>query len=416
MKSLRAPFFFALILSLLSSNVAFSQSQAEKKSDHLPFLTTGKKSVLADVQILNKAQIPVLKTDITGQVGYAVVNNIEEFKISKIAHQFGRCGNYEFLANYELPQEKVFQELNLVNTAHAQQVSLYRPLNVVKSERVQQAINELQASKIKETVLWLSSYPTRFNKGQSPNEHIQPFIDRLKILAQNYSYPVEISQIAHISTKQKSVKFSLTGKSLPNEFIVLGGHLDSINGWFGTGRAPGADDNASGSASLVEALRVFLSQNIQPERTVEFYWYAGEESGLLGSAEIAEAAKIDNKNIKAVLQLDMTLFPGNGANTIASMSDFTAPWLRDYMNQINKTYINANILDDKCGYGCSDHASWHRQGYATLFPTEATFKSVFKQIHTDKDVVSSVMSFDHALLFSKIALIFMMDLSQQNSF
>ncbi len=402
---------FTLTMSLFISTVTFANSNG-----YLPFLTAGKKSILADVQILNKAQIPVLKTDIARQVGYAVVNNIEEFKISKIAHQFGRCGNYEFLANYELPQEKVFQELNLVNLAQAQQVSLYRPLSVVKSERIQQAINELQSNNIKDTVLWLSSYPTRYNKGQSPNDHIQPFIDRLKALAQNYSYPFEISQITHTSTKQKSVKFSITGKSLPNEFIVLGGHLDSINGFFGSGLAPGADDNASGSASLLEALRVFLSQNVQPERTVEFYWYAGEESGLLGSAEIAEAAKKNNKNIKAVLQLDMTLYPGNGANTIASMSDYTAPWLRDYMNQINKTYINANILEDKCGYGCSDHASWHRQGYPTLFPTEATFKSVFKQIHTDKDVVSFIMSFDHALLFSKIALIFTMDLSQQNSF
>ncbi len=414
MKSLQALILtLTATLSFLTSVAANAETQP---NNYLPFLTTGKKSVLADVQILKKAQIHILKTDISGQVGYAVVSNIEEFKISKIAHQFGRCGNYEYLANKELSQEKVYQELQLVNTARAQQVTLYKPFNIVKSDRIEQAINELQADNIKQTVLWLSSYPTRFNKGQSPNEHIQPFIDRLKVLAQNYSHPFEVTQVAHTSTKQKSVKFSLTGKTQPSEVIVLGGHLDSINGWFGTGRAPGADDNASGSASLVEALRVFLAHNIQPERTVEFYWYAGEESGLLGSAEIAQAAKKENKNIKAVLQLDMTLFPGNGANTIASMSDFTAPWLRDYMNQVNKTYLNITVLDDKCGYGCSDHASWHRQGFATLFPTEATFNSVFQQIHTDKDVVSSVMSFDHALIFSKIALIYAMDLSQQSLF
>ena len=412
MKSLQA---LVLTLSLLTSAAANAEVNVQA-NNYLPFLTAGQKSVLADVQILKKAQIPILKTDISGQVGYAIVTNIEEFKISKIAHQFGRCGNYEYLANNELSQEKVYQELQLVNTARAQQVTLYKPFSIVKSDRIEQAISELKADNIKQTVLWLSSYPTRFNKGQSPNEHIQPFIDRLKALAQNYSHPFEITQIAHTSTKQKSVKFSLAGKTQPNEVIVLGGHLDSINGWFGTGRAPGADDNASGSASFVEALRVFLAHNTQPERTVEFYWYAGEESGLLGSAEIAKAAKQENKNIKAVLQLDMTLFPGNGANTIASMSDFTAPWLRDYMNQVNKTYLNITVLDDKCGYGCSDHASWHRQGFATLFPTEATFNSVFQQIHTDKDVVSSVMSFDHALIFSKIALIFAMDLSQQSLF
>lgn len=413
MKSIQA---IILTVSLLFSVISFSQSQPVQPNNYLPFLTAGKKSVLADVHILRKANIPILKTDLSGQVGYAVVNNIEEFKISKIAHQFGRCGNYEYLAPYELSEEKVFQEIQLVNMARSQQFTLYKPLFVAKSERIEQALNELQADNIKQTVLWLSSFPTRFNKGTAANDHIQPFIDRLKILAQNYSHAFDITQVAHTSTKQKSVRFSITGKSRPSEVIVLGGHLDSINGWFGTGRAPGADDNASGSASLVEALRVFLANNIQPERTIEFYWYAGEESGLLGSAEIAQTAKRENKNIKAVLQLDMTLFPGNGANTIASMSDFTTPWLRDYMNQVNKTYLNITVLDDKCGYGCSDHASWHRQGFATVFPTEATFNSVFQQIHTDKDVVSSVMSFDHALIFSKIALVFMMDLSQQSLF
>jgi leucyl aminopeptidase len=144
-------------------------------------------------------------------------------------------------------------------------------------------------------------------------------------------------------------------------------------------------------------------------------WYAGEESGLLGSAEIAESYKTAGRNVIGVLQLDMTMFPGDGEGKIASINDFTSAWLRDYVKAINTTYIGVEILDDKCGYGCSDHASWHRRGFPAVMPTEAKFNSMFKDLHTPRDVISPVMSFTHSLVFSKIALAMALDLGNSSA-
>ena len=149
-----------------------------------------------------------------------------------------------------------------------------------------------------------------------------------------------------------------------------------------------------------------------PARTIEIYWYAGEEGGLLGSAEIAKDAKDKAKKVVGVLQLDMTLFAGSGEFTLGSMTDFTSQEMRDLLVQINRDYIGANIVEDKCGYGCSDHASWYRNGYPTLMPFEATVKGMNGNIHTARDTVSSTSNFRHSAMFTKIALAFLMSLSK----
>jgi leucyl aminopeptidase len=371
-------------------------------------------AVYADLSILKKAGVPVLYSDRGLNMGYAVATGEMQAKISEVAHRYGRCGNFEALP--EIPRDlrsvaAEFGQLQKIEAQHAVYSSLARSQFFVEQKpEIVGALQQLQSAKIRETVEWLSAYPTRFNRGTEPNKHVNDFAAKLQALIQGVSYPVSVELISHRNTPQKSVKLTITGAVRPNELVVLGGHLDSIVGWSGGGRAPGADDNASGSASLLEALRILLTQP-QPQRTVEFMWYAGEESGLLGSAEIAETYKNQQKNVIAVLQLDMTLFPGDGEFRISSMSDFTSPWLRDYLKAINLAYLNVEIMDDRCGYGCSDHASWHRRGFPALFPTEARFNSSFRHIHTVRDVINDSFSFEHALIFSKIALVFGMDLA-----
>lgn len=370
------------------------------------------KPVLADLKLLRAANIPVLYKDEETGVGYAVLNSAAEGKLSELAHANGRCGNFEALD--EMPRDliSVRKQLEALNTYHKrnQTLSFSQVADLEVRTEISDALEQLSGDKIRGTVEFLSSFPTRYNRGTNPNNHINPFIDRLAEIAKQANYPITIETINHKSTPQKSIKLTIQGSARPSEIIVLGGHLDSISGFMGMGsKAPGADDNASGSSALVEALRVLTLQP-QPARTIEFYWYAGEESGLLGSAEIAKEAKVQQKDIVAVLQLDMTMFPGDGVLKIASMTDFTSRWLRDYLVAANNTYFHATVQEDQCGYGCSDHASWHRQGFPTLFPTESKFDSSFKSIHTAQDVISPVMNFEHAKLFSKIALTMAMDL------
>ncbi|QDK39283.1 M28 family peptidase [Bdellovibrio sp. NC01] len=381
------------------------------------------KPILADLKDLQALNIPVVAKEESSQVGYAVVTPQMQQRLQEYAHANGKCGGFEDVSQDMQGTTLVSEGFSkmLSNLAELKQKNdLYerapfRALVAQQNPALTAAIDEISVTNMQETVNWLSSFPTRYNKASQPNIHVEEMKKRLEAMLATSKIPYEVSLIDHTSTKQKSVRVRLTGSQRPNEIVVLGGHLDSINmSWGGGDKAPGADDNASGSSNIYEALRI-VSQKAQPQRTVDFFWYAGEESGLLGSAEIAKTYKAQKADVVAVLQLDMTLFPGSGELVIGSMNDFTSSWLRDYLKANNETYIKARIVDDKCGYGCSDHASWYRQGYPTLMPFESKMNDSNSNIHTARDLVTKDSNFNHSVAYTKIALLFAMDLANSTA-
>ena len=84
----------------------------------------------------------------------------------------------------------------------------------------------------------------------------------------------------HSFTQQKSVIVTIPGLEFPEEIIVIGGHIDSGDFW-NPYDAPGADDNASGIATLTETLRILLANDFKPKRTVQIMAYAAEEIGFM---------------------------------------------------------------------------------------------------------------------------------------
>ena len=108
---------------------------------------------------------------------------------------------------------------------------------------------------------------------------------------------------------QNSIIATIPGKS--EQTIVIGAHQDSINLFLPSIlAAPGADDDGSGTVTILEALRVLLrSDSIvqgNATNTIEFHWYSAEEGGLLGSQAIFAAYEKQGRDIKAMLQQDMT--------------------------------------------------------------------------------------------------------------
>lgn len=102
--------------------------------------------------------------------------------------------------------------------------------------------------------------------------------------------------------KARNVIATIKGSSLPNEKIVIGGHLDSWD------LATGAIDNGIGSFSVLDMARTFQALKLKPKRSIEFVMFMGEEQGLLGSKAYVKAA-IKNKSIDQIrymLNYDMT--------------------------------------------------------------------------------------------------------------
>lgn len=395
---------------------------ASAASAHIPEIENFQsKPILADLKDLRALNIPVLAKDEESEVGYAVITPQMQQKIQERAHQVGKCGGFEDLS-FQVNMHAMdfnsilapFAEMKARNDLYER--APFKAVALQQRADIMTAMDEVKEDNLRSYVTWLSSFPNRFNKGATANVHVEEMKTRLEAMLANSSLPWEVTLISHRSTPQKSIRVRLTGKDRPSEIVVLGGHLDSINqSWGGSSSAaPGADDNASGSANLIEALRILMDRP-QAQRTIEFMWYAGEESGLLGSAEIAAQYKAEKKDVVAVLQLDMTLFAGSGELVIGSMTDFTSAWLRDYVRAVNETYLHARIVDDKCGYGCSDHASWYKNGYPAVMPFEATFKQSNQNIHTVRDVVSPASNFKHSAVYSKLAVVMGMDLANSTA-
>merc|ERR1712194_672207 len=84
-----------------------------------------------------------------------------------------------------------------------------------------------------------------------------------------------------------------------NEFIILGGHLDSIAGFNSQSNSPGADDNGSGSAGLLEMARIIDASGIKFKYSIRLVLFNGEEQGLLGSRAIARRWKNEGLRIRA---------------------------------------------------------------------------------------------------------------------
>lgn len=403
----------AMMALVLAVSTAQAHTTATEKFTNKP--------ILADLSDLQALQIPVLASSPETGVGYALIDSEMQARLQERAHQVKKCGGFEDLSfDEEFQKNGIEASFQTMERAGRKEV-LYsqgplRALTMSPQANIQAAVNEVNDDNLRATVTWLSSFQTRDSRSGEPNRHVNEVQKRLETMLASSKIPWQIDQISHKSTKQNTLRVRLVGKDHPEEIIVLGAHMDSIaSSWGGMGKtAPGADDNASGSANLIETLRILMNQP-QPSRSVEFFWYAGEEQGLLGSAEVAKQYKAENKDVVAVLQLDMTLFPGAGEFVLGSMNDFTSSWLREYLQSMNGVYIKARIVDDKCGYGCSDHASWFRQGYPTLMPFEATFDDMNHNIHTPKDLITTESNFKHSAMFTKIALVIAMDLGNSSA-
>ena len=120
--------------------------------------------------------------------------------------------------------------------------------------------------------------------------------------------PFTIEGPNNLTIEAENLILTLPGTARPDEVVILSAHLDSISG-DPEKNAPGAEDNASGSAALLEAARLF--SDYQFERTIRIIWFTGEELGLLGSRAYVD--ELENPDeILGVVNLDMFGYDSDG--------------------------------------------------------------------------------------------------------
>ena len=210
---------------------------------------------------------------------------------------------------------------------------------------------------------------------------------------------------------QNSIIATLPGKS--EKTVVIGAHQDSINLFLPSIlSAPGADDDGSGTVTILEALRVLLTDKKiaqgKAENTIEFHWYSAEEGGLLGSQAIFSAYEKEGRDVKAMLQQDMTGYThgtlaAGEPESVGVITDYVDAGLTSFIKEVVTSYCTIPFIETKCGYACSDHASASKAGYPSAFVIESDFKYSDQKIHTSDDKME-YLDFNHMLQHARLTL------------
>lgn len=148
-----------------------------------------------------------------------------------------------------------------------------------------------------------------------------------------------------------------TDPDIGDEAIVIGGHLDHLGIRQGL-IYNGADDNATGSAVVMEIARVMKKNKIAPKRTIIFACWGGEERGLLGSRHYADHPTIPIEKTVLNFNIDMV---GLGSK-LGFPGIYYAPKIWEIISENSSEEILAFIEPKRGGPGGSDHTPFITRG------------------------------------------------------
>ena len=199
-------------------------------------------------------------------------------------------------------------------------------------------------------------------------------VENVRELAQAESWVALTTDLSPVMAEARNVVALLSGADPEHrdEIVIVGAHYDHL-GMGGQGSlAPdaravhnGADDNASGTAGILEIARALSESPIRPDRGVLFIAFTGEEKGLWGSAHFVAYPTMDIGQAVAMLNFDMIGRMTGDALTVFGTG--TAEEWNEVVEGVNgglaQPLAIAKVAD---GYGPSDHASFYGKGLPVL--------------------------------------------------
>ena len=221
--------------------------------------------------------------------------------------------------------------------------------------------------------------------GQAIDRTLEPKSRALPGVALSYT-----EHRARLHPRIRNVVGMIAGSdpSLAREAVVIGAHFDhlGLGGRFSespesTGTVHnGADDNASGTAAVIEACRAAARLNPRPARTIVCATFSGEEIGLLGSEYYAAHAAIPMERTRAMINLDMV---GRARGRVMVGVFGARPWMGDVRKEL-RAWTRLTVDDfSHGGYepGSSDDDSFTRSGV----PAVAFFTGFHSDYHRPTD-------------------------------
>ncbi len=276
---------------------------------------------------------------------------------------------------------------------------------------VEQVVGAVSEERLAATLKKLESFGTRNTMSPGAVEARQWLADQFKTLSPRLQVSLDSYRVKKQGRVTRDIELAnvvavLPGTTHPERQIIVSGHYDTVSlagpDWIAKqaeARAPGVDDDGSGTAAVLELARILSGREFP--KTIVFVAFVGEEQGLLGSTLFAERARRENRIIEGVLNNDIigTAVAGNGwsdTNTVRVFSeepaDSSSRELARYIREAAGRYLPSMRVElvfraDRFGRG-GDHTPFNQQGYAAVRFTTANEN--YSHQHTINDTLENV--------------------------
>ena len=208
---------------------------------------------------------------------------------------------------------------------------------------------------------------------------------------------------------QKNVIAILEGSTYPDEYIIIGAHHDSFSTSYphSMTMAPGADDNASGTAAVLEIARVFMYHEIQPLYSIRFMTYAMEELWMHGSYHDAAKVLEEGLTVKAMFNLDMIANQPDDLDWIFKIIRYpNGDFLLDRALE-RASEMNMQIYSTYEGMHLSDGIPYYEIGIPVIYFFEYYFSENY---HKDGDTLAN-LNLPYFLQFTRLIGSVLLDIS-----
>lgn len=178
----------------------------------------------------------------------------------------------------------------------------------------------------------------------------------------------------------------LPGKKTPSAVVIICAHYDSYSNTGGA--APGADDNGSGVAAVLEAAKIMCKYTFS--YSVKFILFSAEEWGLYGSAHYAADAKRRGENIIGVINMDMISYTDHLPEDLDVIVNSSSKWLGAILEAAAANYSSIDVASTVDGsYDYSDHSSFWDKGFPAVLAIE-DYEDTNPYYHTAGDTLSTI--------------------------
>ena len=285
--------------------------------------------------------------------------------------------------------------------------SLSGALRAQTAGDLQNILSQISADSVYATVQDLQNFGSRFavNDGVTSDGN-RDVADYIIQRLENYGFTTEIDSFFKqglspyggtlINQWFYNVKGVLTASNpIDDSLVIVGAHLDAIafynNSYTTVVTAPGADDNASGVAVLLELARIIHENNLQFRRDIHFIAFDMEEFGLYGSAHDAQKRSAAGEKIALMMNNDMVSYqPDDNWRLLLRWYDNAVDVLNraiaiceQYTNMVPLTLPDSENVERAQR---SDSYAYYLYGYRAIFASEYSFSTSY---HTEHDVTDS---------------------------